>query len=71
MRPVLKERREDGLLKTVAVHAKKARGELVRYALMRKARTPGDLMGFNSLGWAAAGQEPEEGPWLFTRPVSS
>lgn len=69
--PVFKERQKNGSLKTVAVHAKKARGELVRYALMRNARTPGDLVGFHSLGWAAAEKEPKEGPWLFTRPVSS
>ncbi len=69
--PVFKERKTDGSLKTVAVHAKKARGELVRYALMNNARTPGDLMGFRSLGWSAAEQNPDEGPWLFTRPVSS
>ncbi len=69
--PVFKERRGDGTLKTVAVHSKKARGEMVRYALTRKAKTPRDLLGFRALGWEAAAEPPEFGPWLFTRPVSS
>jgi len=69
--PVFKERRDDGTLKTVAVHSKKARGELVRYALTEKAKTPQDLLGFGALGWEAAEEPPESGPWLFTRPVSS
>ena len=69
--PLFKERHTDGTLKAVAVHAKKARGEFVRYALMHKAQTPQDLMGFNALGWKAANVVPERGPWLFTRPVTS
>ncbi|WP_300456694.1 YaaA family protein [Desulfobacula sp.] len=69
--PVFKERATDGTLKTVAVHAKKARGELVRYALVHKARTPRDLLEFNALGWTPATDVPEKGPWLFTRPVTA
>jgi len=68
--PVFKERRHNGSLKTVAVHSKKARGELVRYCLISKARKPKDLLGFNALGWEAAEDPPEAGPWLFTRPES-
>lgn len=68
--PVFKERRDDGSLKTVAVHSKKARGELVRYALTSKARQPQDLLGFNALGWEATCEPPESGPWLFSRPES-
>ncbi len=68
--PVFKERRDDGSLKTVAVHSKKARGELVRYVLTHKARRPGDLLGFGALGWEAAQEPPESGPWLFVRPES-
>jgi len=68
---VFKEQREDGSLKTVAVHSKKARGEMVRYALTQKAKTPKELLGFGALGWEAAEEPPEAGPWLFTRPVSS
>lgn len=68
--PVFKERRDDGTLKTVAVHSKKARGELVRYALTSKARRPQDLLGFGALGWEATQEPPESGPWLFTRPES-
>lgn len=68
--PVFKERRDDGTLKTVAVHSKKARGELVRYALTHEAHRPQDLLGFNALGWEATQEPPESGPWLFTRPES-
>lgn len=69
--PVFKERRADGSLKTVAVHSKKARGALVRFALTHRARKPADLLAFHELGWEAAEEPPESGPWLFTRPVSS
>ena len=68
--PVFKERRDDGTLKTVAVHSKRARGELVRYALKSKARRPQDLLGFDALGWEATQEPPESGAWLFTRPES-
>jgi hypothetical protein len=71
MSPVFKEQRADGTLVSVVMHAKKARGELVRYALVNQARTPQDLMGFNALGWRAAEKPPKGGPWLFTRPVTS
>ena len=69
--PVFKEQHVDGTYRTVVVHAKKARGELVRYALVNKTRIPRDLMGFNVMGWKAAEAPPEAGPWLFTRPVTS
>jgi len=39
--------------------------------LTHKARAPKDLLGFDALGWEAAEEPPESGPWLFTRPVSS
>lgn len=68
--PVFKEVRDDGTLKTVAVHSKKARGELVRYVFTHKAKKPADLLGFNALGWEAAEDVPASGPWLFTRPVT-
>ncbi|HPF71514.1 MAG TPA: YaaA family protein [Candidatus Krumholzibacteria bacterium] len=66
--PVFKEERPDGSLKTVTVHAKKARGALLRFALVSGARRPADLLGFDEDGWAAAGPPPERGDWLFTRP---
>jgi hypothetical protein len=69
--PVFKERRADGTLKTVSVHSKKARGELIRFAITRKVQKPADLLAFDALGWEAAEEPPESGPWLFTRPVSS
>ncbi|PID80583.1 hypothetical protein CSB20_06795 [bacterium DOLZORAL124_64_63] len=68
--PVFKERHADGTLKTVTVHSKKARGALVRFAITSGARAPRDLLAFDALGWEAAEEPPESGPWLFTRPVS-
>ena len=69
--PVFKEAHPNGTLKAVGVHSKKARGALTRYALVNKAQSPRDLMGFNAMGWKPAEKIPEAGPWLFTRPVTS
>jgi len=66
---VFKEEKPDGSLKTVAVHSKMARGALARFMLTAKAKKPADLMAFGELGWEAATEPPDEGPWLFTRPV--
>ncbi len=65
--PVFKERRPDGSLKTITVHAKKARGAMIRYALKNKASKPKDLLGFGELGWEATCEPPESGNWLFSR----
>ncbi|MCB1151551.1 YaaA family protein [bacterium] len=67
--PVFKERDRDGTLKTRVVHAKMARGALIRHGLTVGARKPKDLLGFRELGWEAAEPPPERGPWLFTRPL--
>ena len=67
--PVFKERRPDGSLRTVTVHAKRARGALLRHALVTGARRPADLLGFAEDGWAAAAEPPAAGAWLFTRPA--
>jgi cytoplasmic iron level regulating protein YaaA (DUF328/UPF0246 family) len=67
--PVFKEQRADGTYKNAVVHAKKARGAIVRYAIENNAEKPQDLMGFNAMGWKAAQEAPESGVWLFTRPA--
>lgn len=67
--PVFKERRSDGSLKTVTVHAKTARGALLRHALTTGARSPRGLLDFSAHGWEAAAEPPPAGRWLFTRPV--
>ena len=67
--PVFKERRPDGSYKNAVVHAKKARGAMVRYAIEKRAKNPTDLTGFSEMGWTAAGPPPDAGSWLFTRPV--
>ncbi len=65
--PVFKEQRPDGSYKNAVVHAKKARGAIVRYAIESKAENPKDLMGFSVMGWKAVGPPPDSGSWLFTR----
>ncbi len=67
--PVFKEKKPDGSFKNAVVHAKKARGEIVRYAIEKRVDTPNDLMGFSALGWKAAEQPPANGSWLFARPA--
>ena len=67
--PVFKEKHPDGTYKNGVVHAKKARGAIVRYALENQAEKPQDLQGFSAMGWRAEGPPPEKGYWLFTRPV--
>lgn len=64
--PVFKEKQPDGSYKNAVVHAKKARGAIVRYAIENRAETPKDLMGFSAMGWAAE-SPPDSGSWLFTR----
>ena len=67
--PVFKETRPDGSLKTVSVHAKTARGALLRHALVTGARKPVDLLEFSAHGWEATDEPPDSGRWLFTRPA--
>ncbi len=67
--PVFKEVRADGSLKNVSVHAKMARGAMVKHIFTTGVRRPQDLLGFGELGWEATTEPPESGPWLFTRPA--
>ncbi|MCP4570726.1 MAG: YaaA family protein [bacterium] len=67
--PVFKETRPDGSLKTAPVHAKRARGAILRHALVNGARHPRDLLDFDAMGWEATEEPPSTGPWLFTRPA--
>ncbi len=67
--PAFKEQRADGSFKNSVVHAKKARGAMIRYAIKSRAKSPNDLMGFSEMGWKAAQPPPENGSWLFTRPA--
>lgn len=67
--PIFKETRPDGSLKTAPVYAKMARGAMVNFIFTTGAKTPTDLLGFGEMGWEASCEPPQEGPWLFTRPV--
>ncbi|MBD3221032.1 peroxide stress protein YaaA [bacterium] len=65
--PVFKERREDGSLRVVTVHAKEARGLMARFVLEKRVTSPGKLLAFHDAGWEAAEDVPEQGEWLFVR----
>lgn len=67
--PVFKEKHPDGSYKNAVVHAKKARGAIVHYAIKNRLEKPEDLMGFSAMGWKASTPPPDYGSWLFTRPV--
>lgn len=67
--PVFKEKRPDGSFKNAVVHAKKARGAIIRFAIENRVKNPKDLMGFSAMGWKAVKPPPENGSWLFTRPM--
>lgn len=67
--PVFKERNADGSLKNVSVHAKMARGAMVRWCLRNDVPDPAGLLAFGELGWEPESEPPSSGKWLFTRPV--
>lgn len=67
--PVFKERNVDGSLKNVSVHAKMARGAMVRWCLRSDVQDPAGLLAFGELGWEPESEPPHAGKWLFTRPV--
>jgi hypothetical protein len=67
--PIFKEIRPDGSLKTAPVHAKMARGAVVKFVFTSGAQKPADLLGFGELGWEANTEAPAAGDWLFTRPA--
>ncbi|MFT4979916.1 MAG: cytoplasmic iron level regulating protein YaaA (DUF328/UPF0246 family) [Myxococcota bacterium] len=59
--------RKDGVLKTVAVYAKRARGELARYAVVERLEEPGGLRGFTGMGYRYDAAASAAGEWVFTR----
>lgn len=65
--PVFKQRRDDGSLRVVTVHAKEARGLMARFILEKRLRRPEQLLAFDGAGWEAAEDVPESGEWLFVR----
>lgn len=65
--PAFKQRRPDGTLKVVTVHAKQARGLMARFCLQNGCEEPADLLEFAADGWEAAGDPPAQGEWVFRR----
>lgn len=61
-----KERSAKGL-KTVAVYAKRARGEMARYAIAQRAETPEALRAFDGMGYRFDEAASADGAWVFSR----
>lgn len=61
-----KERSAKGL-RTVAVYAKRARGELARYAITQRAASPEALRGFTGMGYRFDADASADGEWVFSR----
>lgn len=58
---------KDGVLKTVMVYAKRARGLMLRYMALQQPQHPDDLKGFNASGYAYAESLSAADHWVFTR----
>lgn len=65
--PVFKQRRDDGSLKVVTVHAKEARGLMARWILEHEVDDPVQLGRFDGAGWEAVTPPPDAGEWIFVR----
>ncbi len=63
----IKERREDGKLRTVATYAKKARGAFLRFAAMTKPTTVDNLKHFDGLGYVFSEEDSTDRTLTFIR----
>lgn len=64
--PVFKEKK-DGVYKTIGIHAKKARGKMVRFALDEKISEAEQLREFAIDGYRFSKKLSDEAQWVFTR----
>ena len=64
--PVFKERK-DNQYKTIAIYAKKARGEMTRFILEEKAEDPEILKTFEKDGYVYNEELSSSTEWVFTR----
>ncbi|MDR2260369.1 MAG: peroxide stress protein YaaA [Azoarcus sp.] len=58
---------KDGRYRIISFYAKRARGSMVRYAAGRRAGSVEDLRGFDSDGYAFAGEASDDDRWVFRR----
>ena len=69
--PVLNIRFEDekdGRSRVLAFFAKRARGEMARFAVDTRAERPDDLKAFNRMGYCFRPERSGPGDWVFSRP---
>jgi uncharacterized protein len=58
---------EKGILRTIAIHAKRARGLMVHHMISRRLTRAEQLQGFNLEGYAINEAESTAGEWVFSR----
>ena len=58
----------DGRARVLAFFAKRARGEMARFAINQRAERPEDLKGFEGMGYRFRPDLSAPGDWVFTRP---
>ena len=59
--------RKGGQLKTVAVYAKRARGEMARFIVQQRLDAPSGMQGFTGMGYRFDADASEPSAWVFTR----
>jgi len=63
---VFKEEK-DGAFRTIAIHAKRARGLMCRYAIENKVQKPQALLDFTEAGYASRAEMSSDTQWVFAR----
>jgi len=58
---------KDGVLRTIGIHAKRARGMMCRFAIDRRAARPEDLQDFDLGGYAWRPELSSNTDWVFAR----
>tara|TARA_B110000444_G_scaffold120461_1_gene113289 strand:- start:2222 stop:2974 length:753 start_codon:yes stop_codon:yes gene_type:complete len=66
IQPVFKDEK-NGVLKIVAIYAKKARGMMSRFVIENKVQDPEELKRFNQGGYAFCASISSDTNWVFTR----
>ncbi|MEO0604393.1 MAG: peroxide stress protein YaaA, partial [Myxococcota bacterium] len=59
---------KDGKSRVISFFAKRARGEMARFALQRRITRPEDLKAFDGGGYTFQSDLSDETQWVFTRP---
>lgn len=60
---------KNGTLKTIGIHAKRARGLFARYAVKNQITSPQDLQNFDLEGWTFDPTLSQEDTWVFVKKI--